>query len=150
MQEINIINRCWNNNLEKVYTKKITSDPDNLVEVEEFITEVANEFNLDEEIKNNLSLSLSEAASNAMVHGNKLDPKKYVDIKITVSDDKIKVVIKDEGNGFDPTSVPDPTAPENLLKDSGRGIHIMKTFLENMRYNFTDSGTEVILEISLK
>ena len=136
--------------MEKVYTKKITSDPDNLVEVEEFITEVANEFNLDEEIKNNLSLSLSEAASNAMVHGNKLDPKKYVDIKITVSDDKIKVVIKDEGNGFDPSSVPDPTAPENLLKDSGRGIHIMKTFLENMRYNFTDSGTEVILEISLK
>ena len=150
MQEINIINRCWNNNLEKVYTKKFTSDPDNLVEVEEFITEVANEFNLDEDIKNNLSLSLSEAASNAMVHGNKLDPKKYVDIKITVSDDKIKVVIKDEGNGFDPSSVPDPTAPENLLKDSGRGIHIMKTFLENMRYNFTDSGTEVILEISLK
>jgi len=136
--------------LEKVYTKKFTSDPDNLVEVEEFITEVANEFYLDEEIKNNLSLSLSEAASNAMVHGNKLDPKKYVDIKITVSDDKIKVVIKDEGNGFDPSSVPDPTAPENLLKDSGRGIHIMKTFLENMRYNFTDSGTEVILEISLK
>ena len=136
--------------MEKVYTKKFTSDPDNLVEVEEFITKVANEFNLDEEIKNNLSLSLSEAASNAMVHGNKLDPKKYVDIKITVSDDKIKVVIKDEGNGFDPSSVPDPTAPENLLKDSGRGIHIMKTFLENMRYNFTDSGTEVILEISLK
>ena len=136
--------------MEKVYTKNFTSDPDNLVEVEEFITEVANEFNLDEDIKNNLSLSLSEAASNAMVHGNKLDPKKYVDIKITVSDDKIKVVIKDEGNGFDPSSVPDPTAPENLLKDSGRGIHIMKTFLENMRYNFTDSGTEVILEISLK
>ena len=136
--------------MEKVYTKKFTSDPDNLVEVEEFITEVANEFKLDEEIRNNLSLSLSEAASNAMVHGNKLDPKKYVDIKITVSDDKIKVVIKDEGNGFDPSSVPDPTAPENLLKDSGRGIHIMKTFLENMRYNFTDSGTEVILELSLK
>ena len=136
--------------MEKVYTKKFTSDPDNLVEVEEFITEVANEFNLDEEIKNNLSLSLSEAASNAMVHGNKLDPNKYVDIKITVSDEKIEVVIKDEGNGFDPSSVPDPTAPENLLKDSGRGIHIMKTFLENMRYNFTDSGTEVILEISLK
>ena len=136
--------------MEKVYKRKFASDPDNLVEVEKFITEVADEFNLDDEIKNNLSLSLSEAASNAMVHGNKLDPKKYVDIKITVSDDKIEVVIKDEGNGFDPSSVPDPTAPENLLKDSGRGIHIMKTFLKNMRYNFTDSGTEVILEISLK
>lgn len=135
--------------MEKVYNKKFSSDPDNLTEVEKFITDVADEFNLDDEIKNNLSLSLSEAASNAMVHGNKLDPKKYVDIKITVGDNKIEVVIKDEGNGFDPSSVPDPTAPENLLKDSGRGIHIMKTFLENIRYNFTDSGTEVILEISL-
>ena len=147
---MDFINSCWKNRLEKVYKRKFASDPDNLVEVEKFITEVADEFNLDDEIKNNLSLSLSEAASNAMVHGNKLDPNKYVDIKITVSDDKIEVVIKDEGNGFDPSSVPDPTAPENLLKDSGRGIHIMKTFLENMRYNFTDSGTEVILEISLK
>lgn len=135
--------------MEKVYNKKFSSDPDNLTEVEKFITDVADEFNLDDEIRNNLSLSLSEAASNAMVHGNKLDPKKYVDIKITVGDNKIEVVIKDEGNGFDPSSVPDPTAPENLLKDSGRGIHIMKTFLENIRYNFTDSGTEVILEISL-
>lgn len=135
--------------MEKVYNKKFSSDPDNLAEVEKFFTDVADEFNLDDEIKNNLSLSLSEAASNAMVHGNKLDPKKYVDIIITVGDNKIEVVIKDEGNGFDPSSVPDPTAPENLLKDSGRGIHIMKTFLENIRYNFTDSGTEVILEISL-
>lgn len=136
--------------MEKVYNKKFSSDPDNLVEVEKFITDIANEFNLDDDIKNNLSLSLSEAASNAMVHGNKLDPKKYIVITITVNDDKIEIVIKDEGNGFDPSSVPDPTAPENLLKDSGRGIHIMKTFLENMHYNFTDSGTEVILEISLK
>lgn len=136
--------------MEKVYNKKFSSDPDNLVEVEKFITDVAEKFNLDDEIKGKLSLSLSEAASNAMVHGNKLDPKKYVDVRITISDDKIEVVIKDEGNGFDPSSVPDPTAPENLLKDSGRGIHIMKTFLENFHYNFTDSGTEVILEVSLK
>lgn len=136
--------------MEKVYNKKFKSDPDNLVEVEKFISDVAEECNLDDEIRSNLSLSLSEAASNAMVHGNKLDPKKYVDITITVNDNKIELIIKDEGNGFDPTTVPDPTEPENLLKDSGRGIHIMKTFLENLRYNFTDSGTEVILEISLK
>ncbi len=136
--------------MEKVYNKKFKSDPDNLAEVEKFISDVAEECNLDDEIRSNLSLSISEAASNAMVHGNKLDPKKYVDITITVNDNKIELIIKDEGNGFDPTSVPDPTEPENLLKDSGRGIHIMKTFLENLRYNFTDSGTEVILEISLK
>lgn len=136
--------------MSKKYTRKFPSDPDNLVEVEAFVADIADEYNVDEEIKSNLTLSVSEASSNAMVHGNKLDPKKFVDIKVTVYDDKINVIIKDEGNGFDPNSVPDPTSPENLLKDSGRGIFIMKSFLKELKYNFTETGTEVILEISLK
>ena len=146
---MDIINRLWINKLNKVFTKRFSSDADNLVEVEKFIMEIVDEFNLSDEIKNNLSLSVSEAASNAIVHGNKLDPNKFVDITITVDSDKIEVVIKDQGNGFDPSSVPDPTEPENLLKDSGRGIHIMKTFLEKMHYNFTDNGTEVTLVVML-
>lgn len=135
--------------LDKVYSKKFSSDPDNLVEVEKFISDIADEFNVDEEIKSNLTLSVSEASSNAMVHGNKLDPKKEIELTVSLFKDSIKVVIKDQGNGFDPNAVPDPTAPENLLKDSGRGIFIMKSFLKELKYNFTDSGTEVILEISL-
>lgn len=136
--------------MSKKYTRKFPSDPDKLVEVEAFVADIADEYNVDEEIKSNLTLSVSEASSNAMVHGNKLDPKKFVDIIVTVYEDKINVIIKDEGNGFDPNSVPDPTSPENLLKDSGRGIFIMKSFLKELKYNFTDTGTEVILEISLK
>lgn len=136
--------------MSKRYTRKFASDPDNLVEVEAFVADIADEYNVDEEIKSNLTLSVSEASSNAMVHGNKLDPNKFVDIKVTVFDDRISVVIKDEGNGFDPNSVPDPTSPENLLKDSGRGIFIMKSFLKELKYNFTESGTEVMLEISLQ
>ncbi len=136
--------------MSKKYTRKFPSDPDNLVEVEAFVADIADEYNVNEEIKSNLTLSVSEASSNAMVHGNKLDPKKFVDIKVTVYEDKINVIIKDEGNGFDPNSVPDPTSPENLLKDSGRGIFIMKSFLKELKYNFTETGTEVILEISLK
>ncbi|NOX64977.1 MAG: ATP-binding protein [Chlorobi bacterium] len=136
--------------MDKIYIKKISSDPDNLVEVEKFIADVAGELNFNDEIKNSLTLSVSEATSNAIVHGNKLDPKKSIIIKVIVEDDKIIVIIKDEGPGFDPTSIPNPTMPENLLKDSGRGIHIMKNFLHDLQYNFTEDGTEVILILHLK
>lgn len=136
--------------MDNIYIKKISSDPDNLVEVEKFIADVAGELNFNDEIKNSLTLSVSEATSNAIVHGNKLDPKKSIIIKVIVEDDKIIVIIKDEGPGFDPTSIPNPTMPENLLKDSGRGIHIMKNFLHDLQYNFTEDGTEVILILHLK
>ncbi|MEN8194005.1 MAG: ATP-binding protein [Bacteroidota bacterium] len=136
--------------MRKVYQNKFSSDPDNLVEVEKFISHIADELKINEEIKSNLSLSVSEASSNAMVHGNKLDPNKFIQISVTVNDNKIEVIIKDEGNGFDPDSIPDPTSPENLLKDSGRGIHIMRSFLHEVKYNFTPEGTEVILIASLK
>jgi len=136
--------------VDKIYIKKFSSDPDNLVEVEKFVADVADELNFSDEIKNSLTLSVSEATSNAIVHGNKLDPKKFITIKFMVEDDKVIVIIKDEGTGFDPTSIPNPTAPENLLKDSGRGIHIMKTFLHDLQYNFSEDGTEVILILHLK
>lgn len=136
--------------MKKEFQKKFASDPDNLSQVEEFISEIVNEFGLDDELKNSLTLSVSEASSNAMVHGNKLDPNKFIDIKVSVGNNDIEVVIKDEGNGFELESVPDPTEPENLLKDSGRGIYIMKSFLKDLKFNFTETGTEVTLILSYK
>jgi len=136
--------------VEKTYTKEFISDPDILVDVEKFVTDVADEQNFIDDVKTGLTLSVAEATANAIVHGNKLDPNKIVLVKMIVEDDKVTVIIKDEGSGFDPDSIPDPTTPENLLKDSGRGIHIMKTFLHDLQYNFTEDGTEVILVLPLK
>lgn len=134
---------------EKTYTKEISSDPELLPELEKFIVDLATKSNLRDDKLNNLALSFSEAASNSVVHGNKLDKNKKVRIIVKINDEKMTVVIKDEGKGFDMNSVPDPTKPENILKDSGRGIHIMRSFLDDLRYNFTPEGTETILEISL-
>lgn len=136
--------------MEKTYTKEFISDPDILVDVEKFVTDVADEQNFSDDVKTGLTLSVAEATANAIVHGNKLDPNKIVLVKMIVEDDKVTVIIKDEGSGFDLDSIPDPTTPENLLKDSGRGIHIMKTFLHDLQYNFTEDGTEVILVLPLK
>lgn len=104
---------------------------------------------LREDKLNSLALSFSEAASNSIVHGNKLDKNKKVKITVHVDEKSMIVTIKDEGKGFNIKAVPDPTRPENILKDSGRGIHIMRSFLDDLRYNFTPTGTETILEISL-
>lgn len=134
---------------DKIFTKEVPSDPDLLPEIEMFVTDIAIKNNLNEDKLNNLALSVSEAASNSMVHGNKLDMNKKVKITVKVDEHNIVITFKDEGKGFVIEEVPDPTKPENILKESGRGIHIMKNFLEDLKYNFTDSGTEAILVISL-
>jgi len=135
---------------EKVYYKEIPSDPYFLPEAEEFIIDIAQASNLAEIKYNSLALSFSEAASNCVVHGNKQDPNKKVKIKVTVDEEKMTVILKDEGSGFNIEKVPDPTKPENILKDSGRGIHIMRSFLDELSYKSTPEGTETILVIKLK
>jgi len=134
----------------KTFKRVVPSDPDLLPELEEFIIQIANEAKLDSAKINNLALSFSEAISNCMKHGNSYDKTKTVTIVVTISETVLSISLKDEGKGFDLKAVPDPTKPENLLKESGRGIHIMRNFLRDLRYKFTPQGTEVTLEISLK
>jgi serine/threonine-protein kinase RsbW len=134
---------------EKIYTREVPSDPDILPELEEYMIGIAREAKLDDSKINNLALSFSEAISNSMKHGNRFDKSKFVTITIIFDETKLRITLKDEGTGFDLDSVPDPTKPENILKDSGRGIHIMKNFLDSISYNFTPTGTEVTLEILL-
>lgn len=136
--------------MEKIFKKEISSNPEHLPELEEYVLSLAKKFKLNKDKLNSLALSFSEAASNAIVHGNKSDKKKKIKITFKVDETKITVIIKDEGKGFNIKTVPDPTKPENILKDSGRGIHIMRSFIDDLRYNFTPTGTETILEISLQ
>ena len=132
------------------FKKIVSSDPNLIPEVDEFIFDKINPLNLEADTLSNLSLAISEALSNAMVHGNKLDPNKDVTVSIRISSDELMLSIKDQGEGFDPKSVPDPTIPENILKDSGRGIHIMRSFIDKVYYNFTSEGTELKFIIYLK
>lgn len=132
-----------------IFEKEISSNPDLLPELEDIIVKLAEQQKMNKDKVNGLALSFSEAASNSIIHGNKLDVNKKIKISVAVDQNRMKIIIKDQGNGFELNSVPDPTNPENILKDSGRGIHIMKSFLDNLTYNFTPTGTEVTLEINL-
>ena len=134
----------------KSYQKIVKSNTSLIPEVTDFVFDILNSVSLDEEMLSNLSLAISEALSNAMVHGNKLDPNKNVVITVDIFDTKVELSIKDSGQGFKPEEVPDPTKPENILRDSGRGIFIMQSFVDDLYYNFSEEGTELKLVLSIK
>ena len=134
--------------MQKSYQKIVKSNTALIPEATDFVLNILSSVSLNEEVLNNLSLAISEALANAMVHGNKLDPNKNVVITVDIFDKKIELSIKDSGQGFKPEEVPDPTKPENILRDSGRGIFIMQSFVDDLYYSFSEEGTELKLVIS--
>lgn len=95
----------------------------------------------------NLRVGLTEALSNAMLYGNEHDPSKRVRVEVTLEDGRLQARITDQGDGFDPDAVPDPTTPENRLKPSGRGLFLMRQMLDEVSYN--DQGNQVTLVLRL-
>ena len=92
-----------------------------------------------------ISMAVREGMVNAVLHGNRYDPQKKVFVKLERAPSGLSVTIRDQGEGLDPARIPDPLAPENLLKQSGRGIFLMRSFMDDVRINANSSGTEVIM-----
>ena len=134
---------------EPFYEIEIESDPNNLITIEEFVNYFAKDLGLSDERLSVLLLAVTEAATNAIIHANKCDPSKLVKIHAQINDSKLIIKIKDEGKGFDPSKLPDPTEPENLLKDSGRGVYLMKVYMDDVKYNITPTGLETILILNI-
>jgi len=131
------------------YHLEIESDPNNLITVEEFVNYFCKDVHLPDEKLTNVLLAVTEATTNAIIHANKCDINKKVTIDASVENSKLIIKIKDEGEGFDPGNIPDPTEPENLLKDSGRGIYLMRVYMDDLQYNRTPSGMEFVLTVKL-
>lgn len=134
---------------EKEYSLEINSDPVNLITVEEFINYMVMDVGVPPEKLQGLLIAITEATTNAIIHANKKNPEKIVSIFAKVENGQLIISIKDQGQGFDPLNIPDPTEPENLLKDSGRGLYLMKFYMDDLRYNITPEGTETILVLNL-
>jgi len=90
-----------------------------------------------------VKLALEEALVNAIKHGNGMDPEKMVRVHCVLKQEEVTIVIEDEGEGFDPSDVPDPTDDDNLEKPSGRGLMLMRAFMTSIDYN--DCGNKVTL-----
>ena len=95
----------------------------------------------DEEHRFAVRLAIEEALVNAMKHGNRMDPSRQVRLRYCASPECVEISVADEGAGFDPAAVPDPTADENLRKPCGRGIMLMRAYMDEVSYS--GSGQEV-------
>ncbi len=93
-------------------------------------------------------LALEEALSNAIKHGNGLDPDKTVTVKFSVAPERIHLIITDQGQGFDPDSVPDPTTDEHLEDPSGRGITLMRAYMDEVVYNSRGNEVRMVKRIT--
>ena len=131
------------------YHLEIESDPNNLITVEEFVNYFCKDLKLSDEKLANVLLAVTEATTNAVIHANKSDLNKKVTIDVHVEDSKLIMKVKDEGEGFNPDMIPDPTEPENLLKDSGRGLYLMKIYMDELKYNHTPTGMETVLIMNI-
>lgn len=120
---------------------KIASKQENLREVEKLVDEFNEIEELNESLYGKVLLVTIEAANNAIVHGNKLDPEKTVMVEIRKSKDRIEIYVEDQGEGFNYMRIPDPTAPENIENIHGRGVFLMKQLSDEV--NFYKNGTKV-------
>ena len=112
--------------------------------VQERIIQLLESLSYDERDVFGVRLAIEEALVNAIKHGNRMDPTKTVRITCQVAKHKVRIEIEDQGEGFQPEEVPDPTADENLERPCGRGIMLMRAFMSSIAYNA--SGNCVILE----
>jgi serine/threonine-protein kinase RsbW len=110
------------------------------------VVEAVNELmHFDEEAKTAVSISVVEAGTNAIQHGcRKNGGQSEVHLRFVVEEEALTVMIRDPGTGFDPGELPDPTSPENLLRERGRGIFIMRQMMDEVDFSF-DDGTSVRL-----
>lgn len=87
-----------------------------------------------------IGMSIRESVVNAIQHGNKLDKNKRVGIKFEIYADRLVINVDDEGEGFNPSDIPDPLSGENLMKPSGRGIFFMKSFMDQVEFLPSPAG----------
>lgn len=115
-------------------TLKINSSPDSIRLVERLIDDVCQIFNVHEDSYGNILIAVTEAVNNAISHGNRNDPEKFVNIGFQNSERQLIFSVTDEGNGFDYLGLPDPTDPANIEKISGRGVFLMKNLADSIEF----------------
>ncbi len=124
----------------------LESDLKNVEVAEEISRRVAGTAGFDEEEQHRIEMAVHESMINAIWHGNRNDPSKSVWLQFKILRDRLEILIRDQGNGFNPNLIPDPLKNENLLNVSGRGIFLIRTFMDDFRVEpINGAGTEVVM-----
>lgn len=122
---------------------RIPSDPQQISRIEDYIHQITEDTGIDRAQYGNVLVSLTEAINNAIIHGNRCDCSKHVEIQYERSLTELAITIKDQGKGFNFDQLPDPTQDENLLKIGGRGVFMMKMLSDEIQ--FDEGGSKVTL-----
>ncbi len=123
----------------------IASNFAHLDKVEKFIYKICKKAKLTEDQTDNMAIAITELVNNGIIHANKQDSKKTVTVQADYKDDRIIVSIIDQGEGFDPDEIDNPTDPENLLKQNGRGVFLVKNLIDEVEIFPSESGTKVVI-----
>lgn len=124
--------------------------PSNLMSInvlDSFVQDVVHQYKINQEVHGNMLISLTEAVTNAITHGNHYDENKVVQINLQKKSDTIAIRVSDQGCGFDPESVPDPTCDENICKCGGRGVFLMQRLCDQIQYK--DNGRTVEMHFKI-
>ena len=122
---------------------EIPSETESIRDVEEAISEALEKADFSDNDIFAIRLSLDEALANAIRHGNRYDAGKNVAVRFRVTDDSVTIVISDQGEGFDYDDLPDPTAPDRIELPSGRGLLLMRSYMDQVTFN--EKGNEVTM-----
>jgi len=112
---------------------------------EQTASRIATESGFDEDVVMQISMAVREGAVNAVLHGNQYAPDKKVILAFERTPDGLVITIRDQGKGLDPDKIPDPLAPDNLMKTSGRGIFLIRSFMDEVQIHPSQTGTEIKL-----
>ncbi len=130
---------------QKQFQLELKSSPENIANIEPFLEDVNKQVELGEVEFHKLLVATTEAVNNAIMHGNKSDEDKKVSVTVAIRKHYIVIRVKDQGKGFDPGIIPNPLDEENLLKESGRGLFLMQTLMDEVEVHANDdkAGCEV-------
>ena len=123
----------------------LVSSLDSVNKVEQTAEQYAARSGFDEDVVSHVAMAVREAAVNAVLHGNAYDKTKYITASFETTTDSLIIRITDQGLGLDPDSIPDPLAPENILRGSGRGIFLIRAFMDEVNFRQLHPGTELTL-----
>ncbi len=132
------------------YELILESDLNEVRRVEGFVKRMCREHRFEKNFVHDVMLLITEATNNAIIHGNKFDKSKHATLLCTIENGYLTIEVSDEGEGFNPYTLPNPLDPENLLKPSGRGVFLIKNFAENVEYDFSPQGTTLKMRIAIR
>ena len=126
---------------------RLPSNPRSVTLIEDYVNNISKKYRLRAEQHGDILISLTEAVTNAIIHGNKKDESKHVHVRLSKQPNCLALKVTDEGLGFDYQSIPDPTSPDNKTKCGGRGVYLMRCLCDQIEYQ--DNGSTVEMRFKL-